>query len=170
MLTQKLPLRIVLLFASVLAPARFHVHARAIAWTPPLRESAARVVDIGSGSEADFDKAGDVSGAILLVHTNLLSSWEDLFQEYFGAPPILDAAVRGNALAVAFTSTRQHDLLYQHINAITGKIDVVPQVLLAREDSLRIQRMIAHGDQVTISLSIPSVIGRRLPAEMSSRN
>lgn len=52
-----------------------------------------------------------------------------------------------------------NDLLYQHINSITGKIDVIPQVLLAREDSLRIQRLLAHGDDVKMSLSIPNKIG-----------
>lgn len=150
----------------VVAPAHFHVRAQAVAWTPPLSATTARVVDIGQGSTAEFASAGDISGAILLVHSNLLKSWDDLFEEYFRCPAILDSAVKGKALAVAFTSTREHHLLYQHINSITGRIDIIPQVLLSREDSLRIQRLIAHGENVTMSLAIPNVIG---PA-VTSRN
>src|SRR5581483_10866558 len=108
----------------------------------------------------------DISGAILLLHSDVLKSWEDLFNEYFRVPPILEAAVKGKALALAFTSTREHDLLYQHINSITGKIDVLPQILFAREDSLRIQRLLANGDDVKISLSVPNKIG----PEIASKN
>lgn len=149
----------------VVAPARFHVRAQAVAWAPRLEASTARVVDIGMGSAAELAKAGDFSGAILLLHSDVLKSWDDLFAEYFRAPPILDAAVKGKALAVAFTSTREHDLLYRHINAISGEIDVIPQVLLAREDSLRIQRLIAHGAEVKMSLAIPNKIGPEITSQ-----
>ncbi|MBV9268942.1 MAG: M20/M25/M40 family metallo-hydrolase [Acidobacteriaceae bacterium] len=149
----------------VVAPARFRVRAQAVAWAPPLVPTRARVVDIGIGSASEIAKAGDFSGAILLLHSDVLKSWEDLFNEYFRAPPILDFAVKGRALAVAFTSTREHDLLYRHINSITGRIDVIPQVLLAREDSLRIQRMIEHGDDVRMSLSIPNKIGPAIASQ-----
>jgi carboxypeptidase Q len=149
----------------VVAPARFHVRAQAVAWGPALQAATARVVDIGMGSAAELSKAGDFSGAILLVHSDLLKTWDDLFNEYFKAPQILEAAVKGKALAVAFTSTREHDLLYRHINAIAGTIDVIPQVLLAREDSLRIQRLIAHGAEVKISLSLPNKIGPKITSQ-----
>jgi len=151
---------------NVVAPTRFRVRAQAVAWTPALPPTTARVVDINMGSSADFARAGDISGAILLLHSDVLKSWEDLFNEYFRVPPILEAAVKGKALALAFTSTREHDLLYQHINSITGKIDVLPQILFAREDSLRIQRLLANGDDVKISLSVPNKIG----PEIASKN
>jgi len=144
---------------NVVAPVQFHVRARAVAWTPPLPRTTARIVDVGMGTAAEFAQAGDFSGAIVLVHSNLLKTWDDLFEEYFRAPPILEAAVKGRALAIAFTSTREHDLLYRHINSINGGIDVIPQVLLAREDSLRIQRLIAHGAKVSMSISMPNKLG-----------
>jgi len=144
---------------NVVAPVQFHVRAQALAWAPPLARTTARVVDVGMGTEADFAHAGDISGAIVLVHSNVLKSWDDLFEEYFRAPPILEAAIKGKALALAFTSTREHDLLYRHINSINGGIDVIPQVLLAREDSLRIQRLIAHGAKVSMSISMPNKVG-----------
>jgi carboxypeptidase Q len=150
----------------VVAPVQFHVRAQAIAWAAALSRTTARVVDVGMGSTAEFAQAGDISGAIVLVHSNVLKTWDDLFEEYFRAPPILEAAIKGNALALAFTSTREHDLLYRHINAINGTVDPIPQVLLAREDSLRIQRLIAHGAKVTMSLSLPNRVG----APITTRN
>jgi len=151
---------------NVVAPVQFHVRAVAVAWSPALAPTTAPVIDVGMGTAAEFARAGDISGAIVLVNSNVLKTWDDLFEEYFRAPPILEAAVKGKALAVALTSTREHDLLYRHINSINGDIDVIPQVLLAREDSLRIQRLIAHGAKVGMSISMPNKIG---PA-MTSQN
>ena len=151
---------------NIVAPVKFHVRAVSLAWSPPLKATAARVVDVGNGTEADFAKAGSIAGAIALVHSDVLKSWDDLFNEYFRAHPILHQAVKGKALALAFTSSREHDLLYRHINTLQGQVDVIPQVLLAREDSLRIQRLLAQGDKVTISISMPN----RLGPEIKSAN
>ncbi len=146
----------------VVAPVKFRVRAHSIAWAPALRPTTARVVDAGMGTAAEFAKAGDVSGAIVLVHSDVLKTWDDLFQEYYRAPGIIDQARKGKALAIAFTSSREHDLLYRHINAMNGNIDVIPQVLLAREDSERIARLLAHGEKVQMSLSMPNRIGPML--------
>jgi hypothetical protein len=143
----------------VVAPVKFRVRAHSIAWAPALKPTTARVVDVGMGTSAEFAKAGDVSGAIVLVHSDVLKTWDDLFQEYYRAPGIIDLARKGKALAIAFTSSREHDLLYRHINAPNGNIDVIPQVLLAREDSERIARLLAHGEKVQMSLSMPNQIG-----------
>src|SRR5438128_12676832 len=101
--------------------------------------------DVGKGTTQEFTKAGDIAGAIVLVHSQVLKTWEDLFNEYLAAPPIIDAALRGHALAIAWTATREHDILYRHINTMGGKIDRIPQVLLAREDAQRLARLIAAG-------------------------
>ncbi|MGB7556543.1 MAG: M20/M25/M40 family metallo-hydrolase [Candidatus Korobacteraceae bacterium] len=143
----------------VVAPVKFHVLAHSIAWAPALKPTTARVVDAGMGTAAEFAKAGDVTGAIVLVHSDVLKTWDDLFQEYYRAPGIIALARQGRALAIAFTSSREHDLLYRHINAMNGNIDVIPQVLLAREDSERIARLLAHGEKVQMSLSMPNQIG-----------
>ncbi len=143
----------------VVAPVKFRVRAHSIAWAPALKPTTARVVDVGMGTAADFAKTGDVSGAIVLVHSDVLKTWDDLFQEYYRAPGIIDRARKGKALAIAFTSSREHDLLYRHINAMNGNIDVIPQVLLAREDSERIARLLAHGEKVQMSLAMPNRIG-----------
>ncbi len=103
---------------NVVAPVKFHVRAQAIAWGPPLKATTARVIDIGMGTAAEFSKAGDIAGAIVLAHSVVLKTWDDLFDEYYRAPGIIDRALKGKALAIAFTSSREHDLLYRHINTM----------------------------------------------------
>jgi Zn-dependent M28 family amino/carboxypeptidase len=138
----------------------FRVRCVSIAWAPALAAvKHVPVVDVGSGSAADYKKAGDISGKIVLVHTVVLKTWDDLFAEYTKAPPAIDAAVKGKALAVAFMATREHDILYRHTNSFAGEIDRIPQVLLAREDGERIARLLASGHEVTADLTIPNKIG-----------
>jgi hypothetical protein len=148
----------------VVAPVEFRVHAVSIAWIAPVPPTTSRVVDVGMGSAAEFAKAGDITGAIVLVHSKVLATWDDLFEEYFNAPGVIERSVKGRALLIAFTSSRDYDILYRHINAWNGKMDVIPQVLLAREDALRIARLIAHGEKVQMSVSLPNQVGPMITA------
>jgi len=75
---------------NVVAPVKFHVRAQSIAWGPPLKATTARVVDVGMGTAAEFAKAGDITGAIVLAHSVVLKTWDDLFEEYYRAPGIID--------------------------------------------------------------------------------
>jgi carboxypeptidase Q len=144
----------------VSAPESFAVRVVSLAWAPALSpQHHVLVVDIGEGSEADFAKAGNFTGDILLVHSNEMATLDDLFAEYLRAPGIIDRAVKGKALAIAFQSTRPHDLLYRHTNALNGEIDRLPMVLVAREDAARMARLIASGQKLYADLSIPNRIG-----------
>jgi hypothetical protein len=151
---------------TVVAPVKFHVRAQSLAWSPPLQPTTARVVDVGMGTAAEFTRAGDISGAIVLTHSDVLKTWDDLFQEYYRAPGVIANAVKGHALAIAFTSSREHDVLYRHINATNGNVDVIPQVLLAREDAERIARLLPHWPKVQMSISMPNKIGPPITTRM----
>jgi carboxypeptidase Q len=143
---------------TVLSP--FRVRTVSAAWAPALAPvKHVPVVDVGDGSEAGFKKAGDISGKIVLVHTTVLKTWDDLFAEYAKAPPAIDLAMKGKARAVAFMATREHDILYRHTNSNAGEIDKLPIVLVAREDGERMARLLAAGNLVWADLSIPNVIG-----------
>jgi carboxypeptidase Q len=143
----------------------FRVRCVSIAWAPALASvKHVPVVDVGSGSSADFAKAGDISGKIVLVHSVVLKTWNDLFAEYTNAPPVITAAVKGKAKAVAFMATREHDILYRHTNSNEGEIDRIPQVLVAREDGERIGRLLASGHPVWANLSIPNQLGGPIQA------
>jgi Zn-dependent M28 family amino/carboxypeptidase len=149
---------------NVEAPVQFQVRAVSIAWIAPVSPTASRVVDVGMGTADDFAKAGDITGAIVLVHSKALATWDDLFEEYFSAPGVIERAIKGKALLIAFTATRDYDILYRHINTMNGKMDVIPQVLLAREDAMRIARLIAHGEKVQMSVSLPNKVGPAITA------
>jgi carboxypeptidase Q len=143
----------------------FRVRAVSVAWAPALAPvKHVPVVDVGEGSEADFKKAGDVAGKILLVHTVVLKTWADLFAEYTNAPPIIDRAVKAKAKAIAFMATREHDILYRHTNSGAGEIDRLPMVIVAREDGERMARLLSAGNLVWADLSIPNQIGDAVKA------
>jgi len=147
---------------SVTAPESFEVRAVSAAWAPTLEAKRhLPMVDVGEGKPEEFAKAGDISGALLVVHSSEMHKWEDLFAEYENAPGTIERAVKGGAIAIAFQSTRPHDLLYRHTNALAGEIDRVPMVLIAREDAARIFRLLASGEKLYADLEIPNRIGGR---------
>ncbi len=146
--------------ADIVSPSRFRARAISMPWTPATRRPIhARVVSVGMGDAASLAAAGDFSGAILLVDSPVLKTWEELFAEYVRVPPILDAAVKGRAAAIAWTSSRERSLLYRHINTKGNALEPLPMVLLAREDAHRIRRTLEAGKPVTMELSTPNKIG-----------
>jgi len=150
---------------TVVAPEQFTLRTVSIAWAPALvPHTHVPVVDVAQGSDQDFAKAGNVAGAIVLVHTEEMHTWDDLFAEYLKAPGIIDRAVKAKALVIAFQSTRPHDLLYRHTNAGDGEIDRLPMVLVAREDAGRVARLLASGQKLYADLSIPNTVGGPITA------
>jgi len=145
--------------------ARFHVRVVSIGWAPALSaQRHVRVIDVGQGTAEDFARAGNVSGALLLVHSEEMKDWADLFAEYLRAPGIIDRAVAGKALSIAFQSTRPNDLLYRHTNSNQGELDRLPMVLVAREDAGRMARLLASGQTLYADLSIPNRVGGQITA------
>src|ERR1700723_1894052 len=141
-------------------PIVIHVHAVSIAWAPAMAPTKhIPIVDVGEGTALDFKNAGDISGKLVLVHSVVLKTWDDLFAEYTKAPPIIDLAVKGKAVAIAFIATREHDILYRHTNSDAGEVDRLPMVLVAREDGERIARLLASHHPMWADLSIPNQIG-----------
>ena len=128
-----------------------------MAWAPALASvKHVPIVDVGTGSEADFKKAGDIAGkGCAGAHRVVLKTWEDLFAEYANAPPAIERAVKGKARAMAFMATREHDILYRHTNSGAGEIDSLPMVLVAREDGERIARLLGSGHLVWADLFYP---------------
>jgi carboxypeptidase Q len=120
----------------------------------------APLVDVQYGTEQDFDNAGSsVKGAILIVHTNLGSTWADLFDEYVLPPPIIERALKAGAAAILWTGERERKLLYRHTNSPDGSLDRIPQAVVAREDALRIQRAIAaYPGKMRARLDLPNKI------------
>jgi carboxypeptidase Q len=153
----------------VLSPAPFNVHLVSIGWSPatPAAGIEADLVDLGEGTEADFARVGaSPRGAIILIHSGLLRTWDDLFNEYLRAPGTIDRAVKSGAAAILWMSTREHGLLYRHQNSLTGELDRLPQAIVAREDAERLARYVAAGEKTRLRLSMPNRIGG--PAEQEN--
>ncbi len=150
---------------SVIAPEPFDVRVVSVAWAPALSaHQDVPIIDVGEGKAEDFNKAGKVAGALLLVHSGEMATWDDLFAEYLRAPGIINRALQGNALAIAFQSSRPRDLLYRHTNSSQGEIDRIPMVLVAREDAERMARLLASGQKLRADLAIPNRIGGPITA------
>ena len=133
------------------------------AWGPATPEPVVRgqAVDVGSGAEEEFGRAAErVKGAILLVHTEIGSTWTDLFNKYLRPPGIIDRAVKGGAKAILWMGARERLLLYRHTNSLNGEIDKIPQAIVAREDGMYLARTVAaYPGRVEVTVHLPNKIG-----------
>jgi Zn-dependent M28 family amino/carboxypeptidase len=149
----------------VIAPEQFTVRAVSFGWSPAIPAPVkARIVYVGEGLPEDFAKAGDIAGAIVVANTDVLNTLDDLFAEYMKAPAIIDAAAKGKAAAVAFLASREHDILYRHIHTNSGQIDVIPLLVIAREDGERIARLQQAGQKLQGQLVMPNKISGPIKA------
>ena len=146
-----------------LAFKRNSLRAVSEGWSPatPQGGLAARVIDVGYGTRDDFARAGAaVKGSILLVHSDIGSTWADLFNEYLRPPDIIKNAIKSGAAAILWMGARERLLLYRHTNAFNGEIDKIPQAIVAREDAMFLARTIAtYAGEVRVQLSMPNNIG-----------
>jgi carboxypeptidase Q len=154
---------------TLLGPVKFPVRLKSTGWSPatPPGGVEAAVVDVGYGTDDDFAKAaGSLKGAILLVHTDIGSTWADLFSEYMRPPAIIDHAVKGGAAAILWMGARERLLFYRHTNSLNGEIDKIPQAIVAREDAMRLARAAAtYPGKVRVHLELPNKIGGPIEQE-----
>ncbi|HUI53238.1 MAG TPA: M20/M25/M40 family metallo-hydrolase [Terriglobales bacterium] len=146
----------------VLGPVSFPVHLVSTGWSPatPPDGIEAKLVDVGDGTAEEFARAGGIRGAILLVHSEIGSTWADLFDEYLKPPAIIAQAIRGGASAILWMGARERLLLYRHTNSLNGQIDKIPQAVVAREDAMRLARLAAaNPGKVVVKLLMPNKIG-----------
>jgi len=147
----------------VLGPEAFPVSLVSLGLSPatPAGGLEGVLVDIGPGAEADFSAAGAAAkGAILVVRTEVSYTWNDLFNEYRYPPGIIDRAVKAGALAILWVGERERKLLYRHTNSTDGKLERIPQAVVAREDGLRLERVaLANRGKVRVRLTMPNKIG-----------
>lgn len=152
----------------VLSPEPFVVHLVSIGWSPatPPGGVTANLVDVGAGDDAGFARAGGaVRGAIALVHTEILTTWDDLSNEYTVHPAILGRAIKAGTVAVFWMSTRPNLLLYRHNLSINGEVERLPQAILAREDAERFARLLGSGRHVRVHLDMPNHVSGPVESE-----
>jgi hypothetical protein len=155
---------------TILAPAVYSIQPQAVSEgfgpATPRGGIEAAVVDIANGTDADFARAGNIKNAILLAHSEIGSTWADLFNEYMRPPSIISRAVKEGAAAILWTGARERLLLYRHTNSLVGEIDKIPQAVVAREDALKLARLVAAAPgKVRVKLSLPNEIGGPIEQE-----
>ena len=142
---------------------RFPLRLAAIGWSPatPASGVEANVVDVGYGTEADFANAkAPLKGALILVNGDVSVTWSDLFAEYLRAPEIIERAVKAGVAAILWTSQRERLLLYRHTNTGDGALEELPQAIVAREDALRLSRLVAaHTGKIRARFTMSNRIG-----------
>ena len=147
----------------VVGAENFPVRLRAEGWSPPTPPGGieAPLVDVGYGSAEEFASASSpIKGAILLVHTDIGSTWADLFDEYLRPPAIIQRALSAHAAAILWMGARERLLLYRHTNSLNGQLDKIPQAIVAREDALRLARSVAASPGgVRVRFSMPNKVG-----------
>jgi hypothetical protein len=152
--------------ARVISPQNFALDLISTGWSPPIVPSSgitARVVDVGVGDDAGFAKADTASrGSILLVHQNLLSSINDLLDEFTRDPAIIDRALKAGAAAIFWMSTRPGRLLYRHTSMPGGgALEKLLQAIVARDDAERLAQLLSTGQSVRVSLRMPNKVSGR---------
>ena len=166
----------------VITPHSFHVRVAAAAKSPSVRESIeANLLDGGAGRPGMISDAGNrFRGAVLLVELDQVSSFDDLAQEQRDAMIAIREAAEVGARAVLFVSTRPDQLLYRHVNSVSGRLDPIPSALVGRSDGMRLLRLLRSGETIRVRLSMPNLIsegyetanvvaeipGRELPDEI----
>ncbi|HEY6065436.1 MAG TPA: M20/M25/M40 family metallo-hydrolase, partial [Thermoanaerobaculia bacterium] len=147
--------------AEVLSPVRFVLRVVSFGNAPSTGEKIkAPLVDAGNGTRSDFERLGrDARGAIALVRTKPMLSFEDLFAEYLGGPEMVRAAESSRVAAILFVSTRPRDLLYRHTITFDGTLISVPIAMVAREQGLRLARLLDKGERPEVSLEIENRTG-----------
>jgi len=147
--------------AAVVAPWKFSLRVVSFALAPSTPGAVtAPLVDAGTGRRADFEKLGTrARGAIALVRTKPMKSFEDLFGEYLSGPEMLDSARKSGLAAILFLSSRPRDLLYRHQVALDGTVSPLPMALIAREDGLRLARLLEKGRAMKVSLEVKNRVG-----------
>lgn len=147
--------------AAVVSPYRFPLRIVSFALAPSTAGVLTEpLVDAGSGRRADFEKLGaKAKGAVALVRTKQMKSFEDLFGEYLAGPEMLEAARKTGVSAILFLSSRPRNLLYRHQISFDGTLSALPMALIAREDGLRLARLLEKGRELRVSLELKNRVG-----------
>ncbi len=137
-------------------------------WSPPTPAGGitADVVDAGDGDDGGFARAGAAAkGAIVLIHTKVLVTWDDLANEYLTDARIIARAKTAEAAAIFWMSTRPNLLLYRHMSSPNGQLEPIPQAIVAREDAERLARLLASGQKVRVHFEMTNHVSGPVESE-----
>ena len=146
--------------AAAIAPQPFPIRLAAAPFTASTKGAIeAAMVDAGEGSEADFAKLGTrAKGAIALIHSKEMKTFDDLFAEYVRNSSLIAAARKAGVAALLLESTRPRGLLYRHPLSFDGSLVPIPAAIVSREHAARLARLAEKGE-VRVRLNLLNKIG-----------
>ncbi len=146
--------------AAVLSPVPFVVRVAAAPFTASTKGSIERpVLDVGEGTPAEFAKLGaQARGAILLVRSKEMKTFDDLFAEYMRNSGLIEGASKAGAAALLLESTRPRGLLYRHPLNGDSSLAPIPAAIVSREHASRIARL-AQSGPVRMRLNLANQTG-----------
>jgi carboxypeptidase Q len=149
--------------AKVISPENFALKLVSTGWSSPIVPSSgitAPLVDVGFGDDDGFAKPRVTTrGAILLVHQKLLTSVDDLLDEYTRTPAIIDRAVKAHAVAIFWMASRPGSLLYRDTSLPGGGVlEKLPQAIVARDDAERLVQLLAERQTVRVMFRMPNKV------------
>jgi hypothetical protein len=146
--------------AMAVEPQQFAIRLAAAPFTASTKGTIeALVVDAGEGTDADFARLGArAKGAIALVHSQEMKTFDDLFAEYIRNKPLIAAAEKARVAALLLQSTRPRGLLYRHPMSLDGSLAPIPAAIVSREHAERLARLAGKGD-VRVRLKLENQLG-----------
>ncbi len=118
----------------------------------------AKLVDAGTGEDADFTRLGKrARGAFVLVETSELQDIEGLFGEYADAAAVETRAFAAGVKGVIYMGSRPRGTLYRH-NASLGEANEALMLVMSRIEAGRALCLLRDGHEldVTVMLDIDS--------------
>ena len=145
----------------VVQPRPFRLRAAASAFSPSVREPVEGELALGGTGQrgAVLQARESLRGKIVLVELREASSLESLGLSQRDAMVAVREAAEVGALAVLIVSTRPQQLIYRHVNNLSAELDPIPSALVAREEGLRLARLLELGERVQVRLEMPNQIG-----------
>jgi len=150
-----------------LSPVAFRLRVAAAPYSAatPAGGLETRLVVVGEGSPEDFEKAGAAArGAVALVMSREMHSFEDLFAEYMKNAPMVEAATKAGVAGLLLQSTRPAGLLYRHPISLDGSVVPFPVAIVSREHAARLERLAADS-QVRVRLALDNKVSGQYEAQ-----
>ncbi len=130
------------------------VVAKYFSKSTPKEGMTASIIDVGYGTAADFEKAGDaVKGNFVLVEHDLCLDVDGLFIEYANAAKADALAAEAGAIGIINMASRPKKLLYRFI-ASDGYDHGLINLVMGREDAKRCQRVLRAGGKLDFSATL----------------
>jgi len=161
--------------AAATAPVMFNIRIAAAPMSPSTKGALeARLLYVGEAKPEDFAKLGAaIKGAIVLVHSAEMKTFDDLFAEYFRNTTLLESARQYQPAAMLLESTRPRGLLYRHPISLDTSYAPMPTAVISREHAERLARLAEKGE-VRVRLAItnqtaPAYQSKNVIAEIRGR-